>query len=120
MAVSLSILNQGDLNGSIDRHAHRTIGPHPSVRKGLGCLWNSAPRSSLPPISHDSRKHEGTRRLCAPPRGKSEPADIAHDLAQGRAPPDVFVSACRPVRIPLGSRFFLTESAHFSAWHQTW
>jgi hypothetical protein len=41
-----------------------------------------------------------------------EPADITREIAQGRATPDVFASACRPVRIPLGSLSFSRVSRY--------
>ena len=65
----------------------------------------------LPSICHDCREQAGTSRRCVALRGTSEPADITHDTAQGRATPEVFVSACRPIRIPLGSRFSFLNTA---------
>jgi hypothetical protein len=64
-----------------------------------------APRAELwPPRCHDHREDDGRSRLGAIRRGTSEPADIPHEIAQGRATPEVSVRARRPVRIPLGSQ----------------
>jgi hypothetical protein len=71
---------------------------------GVGFGLIHATVRSLPPACHDCREQAGTSRLGATRCGTSEPADITHEIAQGRATPDVFVSACRPVRIPLGSQ----------------
>jgi hypothetical protein len=56
--------------------------------------------AALPSICHDDRGLGGARGHVATRRGTSEPADITHKTAQGRATPEVFVSACRPVRVP--------------------
>jgi hypothetical protein len=53
----------------------------------------------LPPAWHHDREDDRTSYFVATRRGTVEPADIPHEFAQGRATSEVFVRACRPVRI---------------------
>jgi hypothetical protein len=51
------------------------------------------PKRFLPRLCHAARESHGSPRFAPPHRGTSEPTDITHKIAQGRATPDVFVSA---------------------------